>query len=44
MNSIWLKTKELFRFYSGYHGDLVSIATRCVADAYFLRIPNMILI
>ena len=33
MNSIWLKTKELLRFYSGYHGELVSIGIRYVADA-----------
>ena len=27
MNSIRLKTKELLRFHSGYHGDLATIAT-----------------
>ena len=40
MNSIWLKTKELLRFYSGYHGELVSIATKYVADAYCVRKPR----
>ena len=25
MNSIWVKTKELSKFQSGYHGDLVII-------------------
>ena len=39
MNSIQPKTKEVLRFYSGYHGDLVSIATKYVADAYCLSKP-----
>ena len=39
LNSIRLKTKELLRFHSCYHGDLATIATRYVADAYCLRKP-----
>ena len=39
MNSIQLKTKDLLRFHSGYHGDQVSIATRYVADGYRIRKP-----
>ena len=34
MNTIQLKTKELLTYYCGCHGNLVTIATRCVADAY----------
>ena len=40
MNSIQLKTKELLRFRSGYHGDQVSIASRYVADGYCIRKPR----
>ena len=39
MSSIQFKTKELLMFHSGYHEDLVSIATRYVTDAYCLRKP-----
>ena len=39
MDSIPLKTKELVAYYSGCHGNLVTIATRHVADA--LSMPNM---
>ena len=34
VNSTWLKTKELLTYYYGCHGNLVTIATRYVADAY----------
>ena len=34
MNSIGLKTKELFRYHCDCHGKLVTIAMRYVADAY----------
>ena len=33
MDSIRLKTKELFRFHCGCHGNEVTIAMRYVADA-----------
>ena len=33
MDSIQLETKELFTYYCGCHGNLVTIATRYVADA-----------
>ena len=33
--SIQLKTKEVFTYLYGYHGNLVTLATRYVADAYF---------
>ena len=34
MNSIQPKTKQLVTHYCGCHGNLVTIATRFVADAY----------
>ena len=34
MDSIQLKTKELLTYHCGCHGNLVTIATRYVADAY----------
>ena len=34
VDSIWLKTKELLTCHYGYHSNPVTIATRCVADAY----------
>ena len=34
MGSIVFKTKELFTYHCGCHGNLVIIATRYVADAY----------
>ena len=34
MNSIQAKTKELLTYHCGCHGNLVTIATRYVADAY----------
>ena len=34
MISIGLRTKELLRHYCRYHGNLVTIATRYVANAY----------
>ena len=34
VNSIWLKTKELLTYHYGCHSNLVTIATRYVADAY----------
>ena len=34
IKSIQLTTKELLTYLCGYHGDLVIIATRYVADAY----------
>ena len=39
MDSIRLKTKELSTFYCGCHGNLVTIATRYVADAYCPKEP-----
>ena len=39
MNSIWLKTKELFRFHFGCHDNQVTIAMRYVADAYLAKEP-----
>ena len=39
MDSIRLKTKELVTYYRGCHGNLVTIATRYVADAYCPKEP-----
>ena len=39
MDSIQLKTKELFTYHCGRHGNLVTIAKRYVADAYRLKEP-----
>ena len=39
MDLIWHKTKELLTYYCGYHGNLVTIATRYVADAYCPKEP-----
>ena len=39
MDSIQLKTKELLTYYCGCHGNLVTIATRYVADAYCPKKP-----
>ena len=39
MNSIGHKTKELLKFQSGCHGNVVTIATGYVANAYFLKEP-----
>ena len=33
VDSIWLKTKELLTYHYGCHGNLVTIATKYVADA-----------
>ena len=46
MNSIQLKTKELVTYYCSGHGDLITIATRYMADDLVWRfqgtsIPNM---
>ena len=35
MNSLPLKTKELLRYHSGCHSNIVTIATVYVADAYY---------
>ena len=37
MISIGLRTKELLRHQCSYHGNLGTIATRCVANAYCLK-------
>ena len=34
VDSTWLKTKELLNYHYGCHSNLVTIAARCVADAY----------
>ena len=34
IKSIQLKTKELLTYFRSYHGNLVTIAMRHVADAY----------
>ena len=34
VDSTWLKTKELLTYHYGCHSNLVTIATRYVADAY----------
>ena len=34
MISIGLKTKELLRHHCSYHGNLITITTRYVANAY----------
>ena len=34
IKSIQLKTKELLTYFGSYHGNLITIATRHVADAY----------
>ena len=34
VDSLWLKTKELLTHHCGCHGNLVTIATMYVADAY----------
>ena len=34
VDSIWLKTKELLTYHYSCHSNLVTIATRYVADAY----------
>ena len=34
VDSIWLKTKELLIYHYGCHGNLVTIATRYVADPF----------
>ena len=39
MDSIRLKTKELVTYYCGCHGNLVTIATRYVVDAYCPKEP-----
>ena len=39
MDSIQLKTKELLTYHCGCHGNLVTIVTRYVADAYRLIEP-----
>ena len=35
MTSILLKTKELLRYLCGCHGNIVTITTEYVADAYY---------
>ena len=37
VDSIQLKTKELLTNHCGCHGNLVIIATRYVADSYYLK-------
>ena len=37
VDSIWLKTKELLSYHYGCHSNLVTIATRYVADAYHAK-------
>ena len=39
MDSIRLKTKELLTYDCGCHGNVVTIATRYVADAYCPKEP-----
>ena len=39
MDSLPLNTKELLTYYSGCDGNLVTIATRYVADAYCPKEP-----
>ena len=34
IKSIQLETEELLTYFCGYHGNLVTIATRYVVDAY----------
>ena len=34
VDSIWLKTNKLLTYHYGCHSNLVTIATRYVADAY----------
>ena len=34
VDSTWLKTKEVLIYHHGCHSNLVTIATRYVADAY----------
>ena len=34
VDSIRLKTKELLTYHCGFHGNLITIITRYVADAY----------
>ena len=44
VDSIWLKTKELLTYHYGCHSNLVTIATRHVADAYHpKKLPYQIL-
>ena len=35
MSLILLKTKELLRYHCGYHGNIITIATGYLGDAYF---------
>ena len=35
VNSIPLKTKGLLRYHCGYHGNIVTIATRCLVMPIF---------
>ena len=35
MDSVRLKTKKLLTYHCGYNGNLVTIATRYVPDAYY---------
>ena len=35
VDSIWLKTNELFTYHYDCHSNLVTKATRYVADAYY---------
>ena len=35
VDSIWLKKKELLTYHYGCHSNLVTIARRYVADAYY---------
>ena len=39
MNSNWFKRKELLRFHSGCDGNWITLATRCLADAYHSKEP-----
>ena len=39
VNLIQFKTKELLMYHCGCHGNLVSIATRYVADPYLPKEP-----
>ena len=44
MNSIHLKTKELFRYHYSFHDNLVAVALKYAVDAYCpkkILMPNM---
>ena len=41
MDSVRPKTKELLTYHCSCHGNLVTIATRYMADVYSPKEPNM---